>query len=96
MVEALNDIDGVSCKTPKGAFYVFPDISGCFGKSVNGKTMNGSLDLADYLLEDVNVAVVPGAAFGSDNNMRLSYATSLENIKTGVARIKDGLEKLKA
>jgi aspartate aminotransferase len=95
IVDALNDIKGVRCLMPQGAFYVFPDVSGCYGKSIDGRTINGSVDLSGYLLENVNVAVIPGAAFGSDNNIRLSYATSLENIKTGVARIKDGLGRLR-
>ena len=96
IVNALNDIEDVKCRTPQGAFYVFPDVSGCYGKSIAGKTINNSLDITSYLLEDIKVAVIPGAAFGSDNNIRLSYATSMENIKTGMERIKDGLERLKA
>ena len=96
IVAALNDIEGVSCTMPKGAFYVFPDVSSCYGKSRNGKVINNSVDMSGYLLEDVKVAVIPGAAFGSDNNIRLSYATSLENIKKGIARIKEGIDELKA
>ena len=96
IVAALNDIEGVSCNMPKGAFYVFPDVSNCYGKSYNGKVIGNSVELYGYLLEDVKVAVIPGATFGSDNNIRLSYATSLENIKKGIARIKEGIAKLKA
>jgi aspartate aminotransferase len=95
IVDALNDIDGVNCRTPQGAFYVFPDVSESYGKSAGGKTINGSVDLAAYLLEEIKVAVVPGAAFGADNNIRLSYATSMENIKEGISRIKGGIERLK-
>ncbi len=95
IVQALSFIDGVSCNMPAGAFYVFPDVSNHFGKNYNGKSIGGSVDMANYLLNDCNVAVVPGAAFGADNNIRLSYATSMENIKTGIERIKDGISRLK-
>ncbi|MCL4475257.1 MAG: pyridoxal phosphate-dependent aminotransferase [Nitrospirae bacterium] len=94
LVSELNAIPDVSCITPTGAFYAFPNISGLFGK-VNGKPVFSSSDLALFLLEDANVALVPGDAFGDDNCIRLSYATSMENLKKGVERIRNAVGKLK-
>lgn len=90
----LNDIDGITCMKPQGAFYVFPNISGLFGRSFKGKKVTGSSGLADYLLDEAGVAVVPGADFGQDNYMRLSYATSMKNIEEGVKRIKAAVGRL--
>lgn len=94
IVDALNAIPGISCSEPGGAFYVFPNVSGLYGKTYKGKQITGSDDFAAFLLEDVQVAVVPGSGFGADQNVRLSYATSMENIKKGVARIADAASKL--
>lgn len=92
MVDLINDIDGLSCKKPKGAFYVMVNISNFIGKSINEKEIKNSLDFADFLLDSAKVAVVPGIAFGSDNYIRLSYATSKEKITEGISRIKKSLE----
>ena len=89
-------IKGVSCYTPVGSFYSFPDFSGILGKQWNGKTISGSLDVAEFLLEEARVALVPGIAFGADNNQRLSFATSMENIKKGMDRIESALKSLHA
>jgi aspartate aminotransferase len=95
LVAALNSLPGTTCITPKGAFYAFPDMSGNFGKSTpNGTRIQGSMDLAAYILEDAQVGVVPGSAFGAEPFMRLSYATSLDNLKEGISRMKAALEKL--
>ena len=94
IVAALNDIPDVKCLLPEGAFYVFPNVSGVYGRSYKGKKLIGSTDLIDYLLDEANVATVPGAAFGSDDHIRLSYATSLKNIEEGVKRIKNAIAKL--
>lgn len=95
MIAGLNSIDGVSCLTPNGAFYAFPNISSFFGKSCEGIRISSSSDLALYLLERASVALVSGEAFGEANNIRLSYATSMENIEKGIERIRDALMKLK-
>ncbi len=94
IVAALNAIPGVSCFNPQGAFYVFPDVSGVYGRSYKGKLINTSSDLAAYLLDAANVAVVPGIEFGNDAFIRLSYATSMEQIKTGVERISTAIKNL--
>jgi aspartate aminotransferase len=94
MVERLNTMKGVSCLMPVGAFYAFPDVSRLFGKSVNGKTIKGSADLATYLLEDAQVALVSGDAFGADAYIRLSYATSMESILKGLDRIEKAFSRL--
>jgi len=94
MVETLNRIPGVKCARPEGAFYVFPDVSELYGLRGNGHLIRSSVDFANYLLETEAVATVPGVAFGADNHIRLSYATSMEEIKEGLARIIRAVEKL--
>jgi len=94
IVARLNAIPGLSCLTPEGAFYVFPEVSALFGRSHQGKSLSNSSDVAAYLLEEAGVAVVPGADFGHDEHIRLSYATSLKNIENGVERIKKAVMKL--
>lgn len=87
MVEKINSIHGLSCRKPEGAFYVMINISGIKGRTIKGKVINDSISLCDALLEVEGVAAVPGIAFGADDFIRLSYATSLENIKEGLNRI---------
>jgi len=94
IVEALNDIPGVSCLMPEGAFYVFPNVSAMYGGSLSGRKITSSTDFIEYLLDEANVATVPGAAFGNDHHIRLSYATSMKNIEEGVKRIKNAVAKL--
>jgi len=94
IVDALNDIPGVRCFSPEGAFYAFPNVSNIYGRSYKGNKITNSAELIDYLLDEVNVAAVPGAAFGSDDHIRLSYATSLANIEEGIKRIKKAVAKL--
>ena len=88
----LNNINGISCLVPDGAFYVFPDISYYFGKEYKNGKIENSVDFADFLLNEAKVAVVPGIEFGSDKNIRISYATSMHDIKEGIKRIKEKLE----
>ena len=95
-VRRLKMMRGVSCFNPAGAFYVFPKISFYYGKSFKGHTIKNSLDMSDYLLREGRVSVVPGAAFGADDYLRLSYATSMKNIEGGLSRIEEALEKLNA
>jgi len=95
IVAQLSKIPGVTCNTPKGSFYSFPDFSGVYGKKDgNGNEIKGSLDFTDYLLSAEKVAIVPGVAFGADAHARLSFATSLEKIEAGVHRIKEAISKL--
>ncbi|MEW6088605.1 MAG: pyridoxal phosphate-dependent aminotransferase [bacterium] len=94
MVKRLNKIKGISCKMPHGAFYVFPRIKKLLGRNFKNREIKSSLDLSSYLLEEMNVAVVPGIAFGNDNYIRLSYAASMENIQKGLDRIEEGIGKL--
>jgi len=94
IVAGLNAIPGISCMNPDGAFYVFPDVSALFGRSHQGKVLSNSSDVAAYLLDEAGVAVVPGADFGHDEHIRLSYATSLSQIEDGVERIKKAVMKL--
>ena len=89
IVRRLNKIRGLSCFNPAGAFYVFPKISSYYGKSFKGHTIRNSIDMSDYLLREGRVSVVPGAAFGADDYLRLSYATSMKNIEEGLSRIED-------
>jgi aspartate aminotransferase len=95
MVERLNKMKGVSCMLPVGAFYAFPNVSKLYGRSVGGKTIKNSSDLAAYLLETAKVALVSGDSFGADSYIRLSYATSMEIIKKGMDRIEEAVNALK-
>ncbi|MEJ8553274.1 pyridoxal phosphate-dependent aminotransferase [Tepidibacter sp. Z1-5] len=94
MVELINDIPNISCNMPKGAFYVMVNISKVIGKKLGNYNIQNSMDFANYLLENSHVAVVPGIAFGNDNYIRLSYATSQENIREGLNRIKKALSNI--
>lgn len=94
IVERLNSIAGVSCLKPEGAFYVFPNISKLLGKSYKSQVIKDSISLAQILLEEVKIAVVPGSVFGEDNHLRFSYATSMENITKGMDRLKEFIKKL--
>jgi aspartate aminotransferase len=91
MTQRLNSIDGVDCTEVTGAFYCFPDVSGHYGRTINNVTITGSMDFAKALLEQANVALVPGLPFGCDNNVRLSFACSLEQITQGLDRIEEWL-----
>jgi len=89
MYKALNEIPGVQAALPEGAFYIFPSVKGVLGKTLGGNVMNTSADVAEYLLLEHNVATVPGDAFGSPENLRLSYAASIDELKVAVERIKN-------
>ncbi|MDR1122832.1 MAG: pyridoxal phosphate-dependent aminotransferase [Endomicrobium sp.] len=93
IITRLSSIKGVTCRKPEGAFYVFPNIKELLGKTFDGKTINTDLEFADYLLNCAKVAVVPGMAFGAEGYIRLSYATSIENIKLGMDRFETALNK---
>ncbi|WP_025641143.1 pyridoxal phosphate-dependent aminotransferase [Schnuerera ultunensis] len=92
MTEKINSIKGLSCRKPKGAFYIMVNITQVKGKIIKETMINSSLDLAKVLLEKGKVAVIPGMGFGDDDYIRLSYATSMENIEEGLGRIKDIIE----
>jgi aspartate aminotransferase len=94
IVDRLNKMPGVSCYKPAGAFYVFPNFSSYYAKSYQGKKIENSTRLADFFLDVARVAVVPGVEFGADPFERLSYATSMEDIKEGLNRIEEALKKL--
>lgn len=88
IVSLLNEIPGIECPTPQGAFYVYPSVKGVLGKSIRGKVANTSAELATIILDEVEVAAVPGEAFGPSGYLRFSYATSDEDIVEGIGRIK--------
>ena len=87
IVKMLNEIPGVLCPTPRGAFYVFPSVKGVLGKEIRGRRPQTSSELADLILDEVEVAVVPGEAFGSQGYLRLSYALGDDDLIEGVTRI---------
>lgn len=91
----MKDIPGFKTNKPDGAFYVYPEVSELFGKSHNGKKVDNATDLSMYLLEEAHVALVPGAAFGDDNYIRFSYATSEDKLTEALRRIRAAVEKLK-
>ncbi|MFM7841518.1 MAG: aminotransferase class I/II-fold pyridoxal phosphate-dependent enzyme, partial [Nitrospira sp.] len=85
---------GVSCRMPTGAFYAFPNVAGLLGRKHPGGTIKSAADLANYLLQEAKVTVVPGEPFGSAKHIRLSYATSMEAINKGLDRIEAAIRKL--
>ena len=87
IVDGLNAIDGVHCPSPKGAFYAYPDVRGLLGKEIAGKHPQTSAELAELILEEAEVAVVPGEAFGPSGYLRLSYALSDDDLAEGIARL---------
>ena len=93
ILDLLNDITGFKCNIPDGAFYVFPNISHYFGKTIDGFEINNASDMSMFLLEKALVATVTGDAFGNPNCIRISYAASTEQIKKAVERIKSAVEK---
>lgn len=95
MLKKVEQIKGISAFKSEGAFYLFVDISKTFGKKAHGMEIKDSLSFSQQLLEKQKVAVVPGIGFGADNYIRLSYATSMENIKEGLNRIEDFIKSLK-
>jgi aspartate aminotransferase len=95
LIKELNAIPGISCLTPTGAFYAFPNTSKFYGRSIGARSIGSSSDLVLYLLEEAKVGLVHGEAFGDDNYIRLSYATSINEIRKGVERIREAVLKLK-
>jgi Aspartate/tyrosine/aromatic aminotransferase len=91
LIPAVNAVDGLRCAHPDGAFYIFPEVREFFGRG----SIRDSQTFADYLLDEARVAVVPGSAFGSDDHVRISYATSLERLQEGIRRIDAALQKLR-
>jgi aspartate aminotransferase len=94
IVNRLNAMPGITCFLPKGAFYVFPKVSGLFGKKWGEKKISNSSDVTDFLLEEARVAGVAGSGFGNDHYIRFSYATSMTNIEKGMDQIQEALKKL--
>jgi aspartate aminotransferase len=92
VVDLINQIPGLKVNTPDGAFYVFPEVSSFFGRTLNGQLINNANDFAMYLLAEANVATVTGDAFGNPNCIRISYATSEVLLTEAFARIKNVLK----
>ena len=94
--QELTSIKGVTCYKPEGAFYLFPNISAYLQRHSDVLKVNTSFDFAMHLLYEAHIAVVPGSAFGAEGHLRISYATSMENLKEAVIRLKKALAKLTA
>jgi len=94
VVSLMKDIPGLKCNVPQGAFYVYPEVSAFIGKSYQGTKINNATDLSLFLLEHSHLALVPGAAFGEDRYLRISYAASEEVLRKAMTRLKEGLAKL--
>ena len=94
ILDRLADIPGITCVRPKGAFYVFPNCSAYIGRKNTGKVISNSVELSDYLLDEALIASVPGLAFGADDFIRFSFATSMGVIEEGMDRLKEALLKL--
>lgn len=95
VMKRLNAIEGITCVNPKGAFYVLPDVSKCYGKAINGQVINSDVDFANLLLNEKLVALVPGEAFYAPGKVRISYSNSLENLKKAMDRIEEFVAELK-
>lgn len=95
MLDRIQQIPGIKCQTPGGAFYTFPDISHYLGKKTKDKKIDTSFDLSDYILDSANTTTIAGAGFGVEGHIRLSYATDEETFLTGLDRIEESLTKLK-
>ena len=88
----LSTIPGIEVVLPEGAFYIFPSVKGLLGRSFDGKILRTPTELAEYLLDEYNVATVPGEAFGAPENIRLSYASSIEELKEAVKRMREAFQ----
>ena len=95
IVKMLNEIPGVVCPTPTGAFYVYPSVKGVLGKEIRGKRPATSAELATLILEEAEVAAVPGEAFGPSGYLRFSYALGDDDIVEGITRVKNLLSEAK-
>jgi aspartate aminotransferase len=95
IVAGLNEIEGITCRKPEGAFYAFANVGGLVGRRGGGRKLKDDLDVAGYLLEEARCAVVPGAAFGAPGFVRISYATSHDTIREGLTRIAEAVSKLR-
>ena len=92
IINLLNRLPGVTCLSPSGAFYAFPDFSRFLGKEADGKLLKDTFDISEYILDAVQVVTVPGDGFGSSGHIRFSYATSSKIIEEGMGRVKNALE----
>ncbi|HEX8437849.1 pyridoxal phosphate-dependent aminotransferase [Archangium sp.] len=95
VVDALNKLEGVHCRRPEGAFYVLPNVRGLFGRTYKGTPLTGSMQLSDILLNDFRVAAMPGAPFGVEGYIRMSFATSREQLRKGLDRFKELVTSLR-
>ena len=91
VVERLRAIPDLTCSAPGGAFYAFPDASAYYGRTLRGQTIEGSVSLAEYLLEEGLISLVPGEAFGADDYLRLSFAASMKQLEEGLNRLEAAL-----
>jgi aspartate aminotransferase len=94
IVDRLRGMPGIRCHSPEGAFYVFPNVSGLYGKRYGAKTIVNSTEFTTFLLDAARIAVVPGVEFGSDSHIRISYATSMANIEKGMDRMAEAVAAL--
>jgi aspartate aminotransferase len=94
VVSRLNAIDGITCNTPHGAFYVFPQVAGLFGRTYQGQRFETATAVVNYLLEAAGVATVPGQGFGDDRYLRISYAASMAELEQGLERIARAVRQL--
>ena len=94
LLKRLNEIDGISCVNAEGAFYLMPNVTSFYGKKAEGREIRDSFDLANYLLEEARINIVPGGAYESPDNMRISYSNSMEALVEGMDRMEAALKKI--
>jgi aspartate aminotransferase len=95
MVELLNQVPGVSCRTPEGAFYAFANVQGLLGRSHGGRVLETDLQIAEFFLSEAHAATVAGSPFGAPGYVRLSYACSDDDIRAGLGRIREAVAGLR-
>jgi aspartate aminotransferase len=93
-VDGLNAIPGIRCRRPEGAFYVLPNMRGLLGRTYKGRTLESSVQISEILLDDFRVAAVPGAPFGAEGYVRMSFVTSREVLQKGLTRIREFVSAL--
>ena len=94
ILELLNNLEGVNCAIPSGAFYAFPDFSAYLNRKGNNKLLKDTFDISEYILDSVQVVTVPGDGFGAPGHIRFSYATNREIIKKGMSRVNKALNEI--
>jgi aspartate aminotransferase len=94
VVAGLDRVEGVSCRTPDGAFYALPDITGVLGRRAEGRVLSSSVDLCEWLIDEHGLALLPGEPFGAPGHLRWSFAASMDELQRGLSRFREAIASL--